>query len=141
MRLFEDDGFGNPETNPFLETTFSGNGDSSGGLFDLFGGTVYQYDLGVNQILQGGVNYYLSVFNNDGAQDWYWLESATGNNTGWSRAADGDAWNFDVATLNMSFRLTADSVVSEPNILILMTFPLLWLASIMRRKNKHLVID
>ena len=138
VRLFEDDGFGNPETNPFLETTFSGNGDSSGGLFDFFGGTVYQYDLGVNQILQGGVNYYLSVFNNDGAQDWYWLESATGNNTGWSRAADGDVWSFDSSTLNMSFQLTADAVVSEPITLLLMILPMLWLVSIFRRRPRSL---
>ncbi|MCP5242905.1 MAG: hypothetical protein H6940_05650, partial [Burkholderiales bacterium] len=31
VRLFADDGFGNPETNAFFETVFAGNGDSSGG--------------------------------------------------------------------------------------------------------------
>lgn len=131
VRLFADDGSGNPETNAFFETTFAGNGDSSSGLVDLFGGTVYQYDLGVNQLLQGGADYYLSVFNNDGAQDWYWLESATGNNTGWSRAADGDAWNFDASTLNMSFQLTG--VIPEPATLLLMILPLLWLCKRTKR--------
>lgn len=126
VRLFADDGSGNPETSAFFETTLSGNGDSGGGLTDLFGGTVFQYDIGVNQLLQGGTDYYLSVFNNDSAQDWYWLESAAGNNTGWSRAADGDAWNFDAAALNMSFQLTA-APIPVPATLFLMLPPLLWL--------------
>ncbi|GJL76867.1 hypothetical protein [Nitrosomonas sp.] len=124
VRLFEDDGFGNPETNFLFETIFTGTGDSSGGLTDLFGGTVYQYDISVNQSLQGGVDYYLSVFNNDHAQDWFWLESAAGNGTGWSRAADGDIWNFDQSAPNMSYRLTTN--VPEPATLLLMLLPLLW---------------
>lgn len=132
VRIFADDGFGNPQSSFLFESVFSDTGDSSGGLTDLFGGTVYQYDLGVNQVLQGNTNYYLSIFNNDGNQDWYWLESATGNNTGWSRAADGDAWNFDSATLNMSFQLTAISI-PEPFTLSLMLLPLLWLAGLARR--------
>lgn len=141
VRIFEDNGFGNPETDFLFESTFTGTGDSSGGLFDLFGGTVYQYDINVNQSIQGGVNYYLSVFNNDDAQDWYWLESATGNGTGWSRAADGDAWNFDAATLNMSYRLTADTVVtniSEPITLLLMMLPLLWFGNQARNRAPKL---
>lgn len=136
VRLFADDGSGSPETNAFFETTFAGNGDSSGGLTDLFGGTVFQYDLGVNQMLQGGADYYLSVFNNDGNQDWFWLASAAGNNTGWSRAADVDTWNFDAQTFNMSFQLTADTVttgVPEPFTLSLMLLPMLWLVGLARR--------
>lgn len=137
VRIFADDGFGNnPESSFLFESVFSGTGDSSGGLTDLFGGTVYQYDLGVNQVLQGNTNYYLSVFNNDGNQDWYWLESATGNNTGWSRAADNDDWNFDAQTFNMSFQLTADTVavsISEPWTLPLMILPMLWLAGLVRK--------
>ncbi|HNP26022.1 MAG TPA: PEP-CTERM sorting domain-containing protein [Nitrosomonas sp.] len=136
VRLFADDGSGNPETNAFFETTFAGNGDGSGGLTDLFGGAVFQYDLGVNQLLQGGADYYLSVFNNDGAQDWYWLESSAGNNTGWSRAADGDAWNFDAAALNMSFQLTG--VIPEPATLLLMALPLLWFVGLVRRRSDSL---
>ncbi|MBX3629679.1 MAG: hypothetical protein KF908_07120 [Nitrosomonas sp.] len=139
VRIFADDGFGNPQSGFLFESVFSGTGNSSGGLTDLFGGTVYQYDLGVNQVLQGNTNYYLSVFNNDGNQGWYWLESATGNNTGWSRAADGDAWNFDLATLNMSFQLTADTVttgIPEPFTLSLMLLPMLWLAGLARRKSE-----
>lgn len=135
VRIFADDGFGNPQSSFLFESVFSGTGDSSGGLTDLFGGTVYQYDLGVNQVLQGNTDYYLSVFNNDGNQGWYWLESATGNNTGWSRAADGDAWSFDSATLNMSFQLTADTIsIPEPFTLSLMILPMLWLAGLARRK-------
>ncbi|MCP5244563.1 MAG: hypothetical protein H6937_00790 [Burkholderiales bacterium] len=134
VRLFADDGFGNPETNAFFETIFTGNGDSSGGLVDSIGSTVFQYDLGVNQLLQGGVNYYLSVFSNDSTQDWYWLESATGNNTGWSRQTDGDAWKFDAVTLNMSFQLTADAVVSAPITLLLMILPMLWLGRLARKE-------
>ncbi len=98
--------------------------------------------LGVNQVLQGNTNYYLSIFNNDDAQNWYWLASATGNNTGWSRAVDSDAWNFDSATLNMSFQLTADAVavgvVSEPWTLALMILPMLWLAGSARKKSSLL---
>lgn len=142
VRIFADDGFGSPQSSFLFESVFSGTGDSSGGLTDLFGGTVYQYDLGVNQVLQGNTNYYLSVFNNDGNQGWYWLESAAGNNTGWSRAADGDAWNFDSATLNMSFQLTADTttvgVVSEPWTLPLMILPMLWLAGLAKKKSSML---
>lgn len=139
VRIFADDGFGNPQSSFLFESVFSGIGDSSGGLIDLFGGTVYQYDLGVNQVLQGNTNYYLSIFNNDGNQDWYWLESATGNNTGWSRAADVDAWNFDAQTFNMSFQLTADTItvdIPEPWTLPLMILPMLWLFGLARRKSE-----
>lgn len=140
VRIFADDGFGNPQSSFLFESVFSGTGDSSGGLTDLFGGTVYQYDLGVNQALQGNTNYYLSVFNNDGNQDWFWLESTTGNNTGWSRAADGDIWNFDAQTINMSFQLTADTaVVSEPWTLPLMILPMLWLAARVVSKKSNLL--
>lgn len=138
VRLFSDDGLGNPAINPFFETTFAGNGDSSG-LTDIVNAPVLQYDLGVNQVLQGNTNYYLSIFNDDDGQDWFWLESAAGNGTGWSRALDSDAWSFDAQTLNMSFQLTADpittGVVSEPWTLSLMILPLLWLAGLFRRNT------
>lgn len=138
VRIFADDGFGNPQSNFLFESVFSGTGDSGGGLTDLLGGPVYQYDLGVNQLLQGGVGYYLSLFNNDGAQDWFWLESAIGNGSGWSRAADGDIWNFDAQTLNMSFQLTADIVanVPEPLTWSLMILPMIWLVGLTRRQSK-----
>lgn len=137
VRIFADDSFGNPQSSFLFESVFSGTGDSSGGLTDLFGGIVYQYDLGVNQVLQGNTNYYLSVFNNDGNQDWFWLESVTGNNTGWSRAADGDTWNFDAQTFNMSFQLTVDTIsIPEPLTLPLMILPMLWLAGMTGRKSK-----
>jgi len=129
-RIFADNGAGAPAVNPLLETVFAGTGDDSDGLFDLFGGTVFRYDVSVNQLLQGGVNYFLSVFNNDDAQDWYWLESAAGENTGWSRAADSDAWSLDDPALNMSFQLTADPIDTPmpiPGTLFLMLLPLLWL--------------
>jgi len=128
VRIFEDDGFGSPEINPLFETIFSGTGNNSDGLFDLFGGEVFSYDVsGLNLSLMGGEEYYLSVFNNDDQQDWYWLESG-GVGPGWSRATDGDAWINDAATLNMSFRLTADVPGSapEPATLLLMLLPLLW---------------
>ncbi len=142
VRIFADDGLGNPQSGSLLESVFSGAGDGSAGLTDSFGGAIYQYDLGVNQVLQGNTNYYLSIFNDDDTQNWYWLESATGNNTGWSRAADSDAWNFDSETLNMSFQLTADAVavgvVSEPWTLPLMILPMLWLAGSVRKKSSLL---
>ncbi len=132
VRIFEDNGSGNPAVNFLLETTFTGTGDSSAGFVDLFGGTVFQYNANVNQSLQGGVDYYLSIFNNDNQQDWFWLASAVGSNEGWSRAADGDAWNFDVNALNMSFRLSTANV-PEPATLFLIMLPLLWLA--LRKKR------
>ncbi len=130
VRVFEDNGFGSPEINALFETSFSGTGDNSDGLFDLFGGEVFRYDVNsVNLSLTGGEDYYLSVFNNDNNQDWFWLESAAGSGEGWSRSLDGDAWINDPNTMNMSFRLTADPVVTdlpEPATLLLILLPLLW---------------
>lgn len=130
VRVFSDDGTGDPAINPLYETVFTGSGDGGENLIDLFGAPVFRYDAGVNWLLQGGEDYYLSIFNNDGGQDWYWLESQAGDNTGWYRSADADPWLFDNISLNMSFRLIADSVtnVPEPATLFLLLLPLLWFA-------------
>ncbi|WP_347888919.1 hypothetical protein ABHF54_05760 [Nitrosomonas europaea] len=130
VRIFEGDGAGNPLINSLYETTFTGLGDDSAGLADIAGGTVFQYDVSVSWLLQGGINYYLSVFSKDGGQGWYWLESPTGNDLNWSRAADGDSWTANDAALNLSFRLTADQIttnVPEPATLFLVLLPSLWL--------------
>lgn len=130
VRIFKDDGSGNPEINHLFNTSYSGSGDSSAGLVDSFQETVFQHDKSVSWSLLGGVNYYLSIFSNDGiiGKDWYWLESSAGNGTGWGRAADVDSWDPHSSALNMSFRLTATPVASvpEPTTLLLMLIPLLW---------------
>lgn len=130
VRIFEDDGAGNPANTSLYETTFAGSGSDSG-LVDSYGVTVSQYDVSVSSwLLQGGVNYYLSVFSNDDRQNWYWLESSVGDSSIWSRAADRDQWDVESGTLNLSFRLTADQIttnVSEPATLFLVLLPSLWL--------------
>lgn len=130
VRIFEDDGAGNPASTSLYETMFAESGNDSG-LVDLFGVTVFQYDVSVSSwLLQSGVNYYLSVFSNDDSQEWYWLESSVGDSLIWSRAADGDPWSAESEALNMSFRLTADQAttnVPEPATLFLLLLPSLWL--------------
>ncbi len=130
VRIFEDDGAGNPANTSLYETTFAGSGNDSS-LVDSYGVTVSQYDVSVSSwLLQGGVNYYLSVFSNDDRQNWYWLESSAGDNLIWPRAADVDPWNAESGTLNLSFRLTADQIttnVPEPATLFLVLLPSLWL--------------
>ena len=127
VRIFADDA-GDPAITPLFETTFSGNGDDSEGMLDLFGGTVYRYDisLGAPVMLSGGVDYYLSVVNNDSNDDWYWLESSGGDN--WARVFDGEAWFYDASSLDLSYRLDADIVeVPETPTWLLMSMPLLLL--------------
>lgn len=139
VRIFEDNGSGDPKVASLLETGFSGNGDSGDGFSDLYGGIVYRYDITLASALAlaGGVDYYLSVYINDdigSPADWYWLESASGDNIGWSRASDADGWTPDNndpqngIIVNMSYRLTADEVaaVPEPAPLLLMGLPMLW---------------
>lgn len=130
VRVFGDNGAGVPTTNFLYETTSTGSGDSSAGLTDLYGGTVSQYVVGVNWLLQGNTDYYLSIFSNDENQDWYWLESSTGG-PNWIRAADGDAWSMDSNSLSLSYRLVADQLITdmpEPATLSLLLLPLLWFA-------------
>lgn len=131
VRIFEDGGSGSPAINNFLyETGFLGSGDDSEGFVDLFGGAIFRYDVNVNWLLQGGANYYLSIFSNDGGQDWFWLESQTGDNVGWYRSADGVSWILDSPNaLNMAFRLEAEQFtrIPEPAVLFLFLIPLLWL--------------
>ena len=135
IRIFGDNGSSAPNVAPLFETSFSGNGDSSESLADLYGGTVYRYDITLASalMLTGGVDYYLSVFNDDDRDEWYWLESASGDNLGWSRASDADEWGLDNndpqngVIVNMSYKLTADPVaVPAPAPLLLMGLPLLW---------------
>lgn len=137
VRIFEStvesDGTKNPADDFLYETIFTGPRDGNENLVDLFGVAVFRYDAGVSWLLSGGVNYYLSVFNNDGSQSWYWLESSddlTGSNTAWFRRTDDDSWVFDKPALNLSFRLTGNSVtnIPEPTTLFLVFMPLLWLA-------------
>lgn len=129
VRIFGDDGAGNPATGSLYGDTFTVSGDDSEGFIDFYGGTVFRYDINVSWSLQGGVNYYLSVFSNDDGQNWFWLESSTGNGLNWSRAADGDSWTANDAALDLSFSLTADQVVTsvpEPATLFLVLLPALW---------------
>ncbi len=114
VRIFANDVAGSPQTSSLFETSFSGSGDGSDGLGDLFGADVFRYDVAVSWALSGGQNYYLSVFNNDDTNDWYWLESSVGDTTGWARSADVDPWTADNPdNLNMSFRLSAEPVVTS----------------------------
>lgn len=128
VRIFGDSA-GDPEAVPLFETIFFGNGDDSEGMLDLFGGTIYRYDiaLGAPVMLSGGVDYYLSVVNNDSNDDWYWLESTGGDN--WARILDGDAWGYEANSLDLSYRLTADVVAKVPETptWLLMSMPLLLL--------------
>ncbi|MGG7054787.1 hypothetical protein [Nitrosomonas sp. ANs5] len=132
VRIIGDGGGGNPTPGfpPLYETFFTGLGKDSG-FVDLFGETVFQYKVaGLNWSLQGGVDYYLSIFNNDGASDWYWLESQAGDNRNWYRDNDTGAWSVDSPdALNMSFRLEAVRVASipEPATWLLMLIPLIGL--------------
>lgn len=133
VRIFGDNGSGDPSVTHLLETSFSGTGVSSDGLVDFYGATVYRYDVTLASALAlaGGVNYYLSVYINDdigSPSNWYWLESANGDNVGWSRELDGDVWTNNNQTLNMSYRLTAGPVatVPTPATLLLMLPSMLW---------------
>ena len=131
VRVFADNGVGLPQSSALFATSFSGNGDGSDGLSDYYGAEVFRYDVAVAWALSGGQSYYLSVFNNDDANDWFWLESAAGGNIGWSRVADGDSWREDNPAFNMSFRLTAEPVVTgsvpEPSLLFLVALFSLYL--------------
>jgi hypothetical protein len=136
VRIFEDGGSGSPAINNFLyETGFLGSGDDSEGFVDLFGGAIFRYDVNVNWLLQGGANYYLSIFSNDGGQDWFWLESQFGDRLGWYREMDDTdtthvPWILDSPNaLNMAFRLEAEQFtrIPEPAVLFLFLIPLLWL--------------
>ena len=145
VRIFADNGAGSPETSALFETNFSGSGGSAGGLVDAFGASVFSYDVAVSWALTGGQDYYLSVFNNDDpvdpadpANDWYWLESAVGDTTGWSRIADVDSWSdFNPDDVNMSFHLTAEPVVTgnvpEPSPLVLVALFSLYLLRARKR--------
>lgn len=123
VRVFTDNGAGFPQPSALFTTNFAANGDDSDGLGDYYGAEVFRYDVAVAWALSGGQNYYLSVFNNDDTNDWFWLESAAGGNIGWSRVADGDIWDEDNPAFNMSFRLTTEPVftgsVPEPSPLFL----------------------
>ncbi len=133
VRIFKDNGSGGPEVDTLLETSFSGSGSSTT-LTDAYTVDVYRYDIVLSSVLAltGGVDYYLSVYLDDSIgnnlSDWYWLESASGDSTGWSRALDADAWTKNTQTLNMSYRLTADPVatVPAPATLLLMLPAMLW---------------
>jgi len=136
IRVFADDA-GDPATTPLFETSYSGNGDGSEGLLDLFGGTVYRYDISLVAPLSlpGGIDYYLSVMNNDANDEWWWLESSVGDN--WARGFDGDNWSYSQADFDLSYRLIAEEVaqIPEPGPLLLMSMPLLFLATRMMRKQ------
>jgi len=136
VRVFADDS-GEPATTPLFETAYSGNGDSSDGLFDLFGGTVYRYDVSLVSPLSlfGGIDYYLSVINNDANDEWWWLQSNGGDN--WARVADADSWSYINNSLDLSYRLTAGAVaqVPEPGPMLLMSLPLFFLVARLMRKQ------
>ncbi|MFO7580899.1 hypothetical protein [Nitrosomonas halophila] len=132
VRIIGDDGTGNPAPGfpPLYETIFTGLGEDSG-FVDLFDETVFQYKVaGLNWSLQGGVDYYLSIFSNAGASDWYWLESQAGDNKNWYRENDTGPWSVDSPdALNMSFHLEAVRAASvpEPATWLLMLIPLIGL--------------
>ena len=132
VRIFEDNGSSDPKTAFLRETGFSGGGSSTA-FVDAYNANVYRYDITLPSVLAltGGVDYYLSVYLNDSIGDpdnWYWLEGASGDTTGWSRALDTDSWTKNNQTLNMSYRLTADPVaaVPTPATLLLMLPAMLW---------------
>jgi hypothetical protein len=138
VRIIGDDGAGNPAPGfpPLYEIFFAGSGVDTG-FVDLEDETVFQYNVnvaGLNWSLQGGVDYYLSIFSNIEELDWFWLESQAGDNRSWFRENDAGPWTFESldttdTTLNMSFRLEAAQVASvpEPATWILMLVPLLGL--------------
>jgi len=132
VRIIGADEAGNPAPGfpPLYETFFAGSGDNTG-FVDLEGIAVLQYNVaGLNWSLQGGVDYYLSIFSNVEELDWFWLESQAGDNRNWFRENDSGPWELDSPdALNMSFRLEAAQVASvpEPATWILMLVPLLGL--------------
>jgi len=137
VRIFADNGSGLPQVTSLYEANYSGNGDSSDGLVDAFFEPVFRYDLGVSWLLSGGQDYYLSVFNNDDTNDWYWLEGLTGDDTGWSRSVDVDSWGDDSPTINMSFKLTADPTanVPTPSTISLMLIFSLWMFRLAKKRS------
>ncbi|MCW5602534.1 hypothetical protein [Nitrosomonas sp.] len=139
VRIFEsivvNDNVTKPVDNPLYETTFLEQGNSTD-IIDLEGGGVFYYEVaGISLFLQGGVDYYLSVFSNDNSLNWFWLESQFGDRLGWYREMDDTdtthvPWILDSPNaLNMAFRLEAEQFtrIPEPAVLFLFLIPLLWL--------------
>ena len=127
VRLFSDVS-GSPDTSWFNEYSYNGIGVDSG-MDDLFGADIFQYDLSIASLSLTAGSYYISVVHDDIATDvnslidWYWLESASGDN--WARGIDGQSWNLQLANVDLAYRLTGEvASVPEPATLTLMLLPL-----------------
>ena len=126
VRLFADDGSGNPAATP-SETISQQPIRSPTKLFDASGAPVYQFDLALAPFtVAGGTNWYLSVINQFDVGDpnaaWYWsLSDSTEEN--FYRAVDGDPWSGDQSG-NLSFALMSSPGTPIPlpgSLLLLMT--------------------
>lgn len=132
VRIFKDDGTGNPGSQALYEKIFQGLGDNSEQLIDLFGVPVFRYELLIpDWHLLNNQSYFLSIFSNDASHNWYWLETENPiDNKTWHRSFDSDLWRIDGASFDMSYLIRAQFVtnISEPSTLFLLLLPLLYLS-------------
>lgn len=112
---------------------------------DLFGSSIYEYFIDIStaaKSLMATTTYYLSVVHDDQVGDpnsllnWYWLESAAGDN--WTRPIGSQTWTNN-NNITVAFELagnpTPKGSVPAPATLLLMLAPL-GLLAMRKRKNK-----
>jgi hypothetical protein len=123
IRLFDDNGAGLPQIDPFLETPAAPTRQLTG-LTDPLGADLYLYssELAAGVPLAGGTVYYLSIVNDTSAGNWFWALDGIGND--FSREADGLPWEEFPTDGNHAFELSA---VPEPTTASLWGIGALWL--------------
>lgn len=87
VRIFTD-AAGAPDTVPIAEATGVAPTRSDTGLFDIYAGTIFEYETtALSGILLNPGTYYLSVVNvfDPYSADWYWAQGSGGDGSNWGR--------------------------------------------------------
>ena len=133
--------FANPLTDSDAFTTLSGSIGQTATTLTDDGGTlaIYQFDLTLDTALSAAISgSYLSVFLNNSALDWYWLEGGGGDGSAAFRGMDNDFWTTGAPDLSLAVigERDAPTTVPEPGVLALLALAALAAAAARRHSRR-----